>query len=183
MAFAESRNVTLDFDVELCIKASCPDCKRETSTRVVYGYPLREDFPAQCIYGGDACPAGSPTHYCDHCHVSWCLAECTSLFFAFPNKCYFCSDSLDANDKLTYSMEFEEWIANEESGLSLTDDTFTQSLYPVCGKCRDSIRTNLHDLAAHDGQEDRQRVVAIRLAVGTFVFFVLLIAYAALTKN
>ena len=80
-------------------------------------------------------------------------------------------------------MEFEEWIANDDSGLSLTDDTFTQSLYPVCSLCRDGIRTNLDELAAQDEQEDWQRVVAVRLAIGGFLFFALLIAYSVLATE
>lgn len=158
--------------------AYCPECEQVTSARVVYGYPMQEDFPAHFIYGGDGCPEDAPTHYCDHCNVAWRVADSEPLYCDFPSKCYFCADLLRSTDKLNYSVEFEERMGAGNDGILLSDGAFTQGLYPVCSACREGIHENLEDMAAEEADEDRQRVAAYRVALGGVVIVVLLIVYA-----
>ncbi|QDV87198.1 hypothetical protein TBK1r_62270 [Stieleria magnilauensis] len=170
-------------DIESKAAIYCPKCRSPTSTQIVYGFPLQEDLPPRCVYGGDECPTHAPTQFCDRCDFAWRLADSQPLCFAFPRKCYFCSQSLNVDDKLSYSMEFERWISNDRSGLNLTDDTFSQSLYPVCGQCRESIRGNIGDLLDQERLEERDRVFAVRYWFAGIVFFILVFYFATLVKN
>ncbi len=73
---------------------------------------------------------------------------------------------------MVYSVEFEEWVDKSDSKLKLSDDTFKHALYPVCEDCRLEIHENQKDLLGQEQQEERQRSVAYRLAIGGFVFLV-----------
>ncbi|QDV47291.1 hypothetical protein Enr13x_72000 [Stieleria neptunia] len=158
-------------------------CRRQTSTQIVYGFPLQEDLPARCVYGGEECSIHAPTHFCDRCDFAWRFADYPPLYFAFPGKCYFCSESLNANDKLTYSMEFEHWISSDRSDLNLTDDTFIQNLYPVCGPCRESIRSNLDDLLDQECLDEKDRVTAVRYWIAGVVCFILFFYFVTMAKK
>ncbi len=80
-------------------------------------------------------------------------------------------------------MEFEEWISQDDSALRLTDNTFTQSVYPVCAKCRDGIRQNLKDLVEQAEEQEWQRRVALRIGIGGFLICALVFAIAILTSK
>jgi len=151
--------------------------------RVLYGYPLHNDFSPQCTYGGDACPPGAPTHYCGQCCTFWHVADCPTLYYELPGSCYFCDHALTAKDRLAFAVAYAEWFHQDESDLKLSDGVFSETVYPVCAACRVGIRGNLDDLAEQDAQEERQRIAAVRLAIFGFIFFVVLGVYTALTQH
>ncbi len=106
-----------------------------------------------CYFGGLSCSNGSPTHFCDPCGLAWTETNCSPIVYELPKQCYFCGHVLSSKDQLVFSVAFEEAMDQNDSKLKLSDDTFKQAVYPVCGDCRFEIRENLNDLQSQDHQK------------------------------